>query len=78
MIPCPGQAVIFDFDGVVVDSQSAWRTYLDRIRAELGMGPMSQADFEFMFIKHHRGHDQAAFPGRQAGPGLGGRSTEST
>lgn len=62
MIPCPGQAVIFDFDGVVVDSRSAWRIYFDRLRAELGLGPMSDADLEFMFIHTTREAVERLFP----------------
>ena len=77
MIPCPGQAVIFDFDGVVVDSRSAWRIYFDRLRAELGLGPMSDADLEFMFIHTTREAVERLFPPTSwTWPGR--RSTKST
>jgi HAD superfamily hydrolase (TIGR01509 family) len=48
-VPEAVAAVLFDCDGVLIESWDSTMRYFNRVREELGMGPMGAADEEYAF-----------------------------
>lgn len=49
-IPAEVQAIIFDCDGVLVDSWRSTRHYFNSIRAAVGLGPMDSGQEDYCFV----------------------------
>lgn len=57
--PAP-RGVLFDLDGVLIDSEQAWLEVMQRCREALGYGPLSRAEFVATFGQGIQA-DQAMF-----------------
>lgn len=44
------QAILFDCDGVLIDSRDAYCFYFNRLRKSVGLGPMDCEQQDFMFM----------------------------